>query len=305
MAKGAIFLVSLILHIAGFSVVLHLKFTYKIYDLKQKSVSAFIVPKEKIVAPRRDGLAAGIPAEEDLGGKEIAGGEGSGAGRAAVGQKPAESQFASGAQAGRPGGAAPAVQTPFEVKGEIKESRNFSSGFGLLIPPKSKLDLTKTKGSLEDSYLPRDKYQVRSDIDFTRYLFPGTGIPGPTGGGGRPGRPGRPGKKGAQAFIGGAAPSNVQRYDFSPWANAVMNRIQKNWSITAPADFAWKGEVGITVVIGKNGNLTLIEVIASSKIDALDQAAVRALELSLPFPALPVDFPNSSLEVYFIFQYGY
>ncbi len=302
MAKGAIFLVSLILHIAGFSVVLHLKFTYKIYDLKQKSVSAFIVPKEKIVAPRRDGLAAGIPAGEDLGGKEIAGGEGSGAGRAAVGQKPAESQFASGAQAGRPGGAAPAVQTPFEVKGEIKESRNFSSGFGLLIPPKSKLDLTKTKGSLEDSYLPRDKYQVRSDIDFTRYLFPATGISGPTGGGGRPGRPG---KKGAQAFIGGAAPSNVQRYDFSPWANAVMNRIQKNWSITAPADFAWKGEVGITVVIGKNGNLTLIEVIASSKIDALDQAAVRALELSLPFPALPVDFPNSSLEVYFIFQYGY
>ncbi len=302
MAKGAIFLVSLILHIAVFSVVLHLKFTYKIYDLKQKSVSAFIVPKEKIVAPRRDGLAAGIPAGEDLGGKEIAGGEGSGAGRAAVGQKPAESQLASGAQAARPGGAAPAVQSPFEVKGEIKESRNFSSGFGLLIPPKSKLDLTKTKGSLEDSYLPRDKYQVRSDIDFTRYLFPGTGISGTTGGGGRPGRPG---KKGAQAFIGGAAPSNVQKYDFSPWANAVMNRIQKNWSIAAPGDFAWKGEVGITVVIGKNGNLTLIEVIASSKIDALDQAAVTALELSLPFPALPVDFPNSSLEVYFIFQYGY
>jgi TonB family protein len=292
----------LILHIAGFSFVLHLKFSYKIYDLKQKSVSAFIVPKEKIVAPRRDGLAAGIPAGEDLGEKEIAGGEGSGAGRAAVGQKPAESQFASGAQAGRPGGAAPAVQSPFEVKGEIKESRNFSSGFGLLIPPKSKLDLTKTKGSLEDSYLPRDKYQVRSDIDFTRYLFPGTGISGTTGGGGRAGRPG---KKGAQAFIGGAAPPNVQKYDFSPWANAVMNRIQKNWSIAAPGDFAWKGEVGITVMIGKNGNLTLIEVIASSKIDALDQAAVRALELSLPFPALPVDFPNSSLEVYFIFQYGY
>jgi TonB family protein len=301
MAKGAIFLVSLILHIAGFSLVVHLKFTYKIYDLKQKSVSAFIVPKEKIVAPRRDGLAAGIPAGEDLGGKEIAGGEGSGAGRAAVGQKPVESQLASGAQAGRPGGAAPAVQTPFEVKGEIKESRNFSSGFGLLIPPKSKLDLTKAKGNLEDSYLPRDKYQVRSDINFAKYLYPGTAISSTTGAGGRPGRPG---KKGAQAFIGGAAPPNVQKYDFSPWANAVMNRIQKNWSIAAPADFAWKGEVGITVVIGKNGNLTLIEVIASSKIDALDQAAIRALELSLPFPALPADFPNSSLEVYFIFQYG-
>lgn len=292
----------MILHIAGFSFVLHLKFSYRIYDLKQKSVSAFIVPMEKIVVPRRDRLPAGIAPGKESGAKEIAGEGGSVAGRAGLGGKPVEAEAASGGQAARPGGAAPAVQSPFEVKGEIKESRNFSSGFGLLIPPKSKLDLTKTKGSLEDSYLPRDKYQVRSDIDFTRYLFPGTGISGTTGGGGRAGRPG---KKGAQAFIGGAAPPNVQKYDFSPWANAVMNRIQKNWSIAAPGDFAWKGEVGITVVIGKNGNLTLIEVIASSKIDALDQAAVRALELSLPFPALPVDFPNSSLEVYFIFQYGY
>jgi outer membrane biosynthesis protein TonB len=49
----------------------------------------------------------------------------------------------------------------------------------------------------------------------------------------------------------------------------------------------------------------LIEVIVTSKIDALDQAAVRALELSLPFPALPADFPASNVEVYFIFQYGY
>ncbi len=48
-AKGAIFLLSLIFHIAGFSFVLHLKFTYRVYDLKQKSVSAFIVPKEIIV----------------------------------------------------------------------------------------------------------------------------------------------------------------------------------------------------------------------------------------------------------------
>ncbi len=291
----------MILHIAGFSVVLHLKFTYRIYDLKQKSVSAFIVPKEKIVLPRSDKLPAGLPPGEALGAKEIAGGGGSGAGRAGLGEKPAGSKAPSGAQAARPGGATPAVQSPFEVKGEIKESRNFSSGFGLLIPPKSKLDLTKAKENFEESYLPRDKYQVRSDINFGKYLYPGGAISGTPGGGGRPGRPG---KKGAQAFIGGAAPPNVQKYDFSPWANAVMNRIQKNWSIAAPGDFAWKGEVGITVVIGKNGNLTLIEVIASSKIDALDQAAVRALELSLPFPALPADFPNSSLEVYFIFQYG-
>ena len=271
-------------------------------------MTAFIVPKEKIVLPGKDKLPAGIPGGEALGAKQIAGGGGPGSGRAEVGGKPPEPQAAPGAQVARPGGPVPAGQSPFEVKGEIKESQNFFSGFGLLIPSKSKIDLTKAKGNLEDSYLPRDKYQVRSDIDFSKYLYPGIGVSGSAasaaaGGGG--GRPGRPGKRGAQAFIGGAAPPNVRKYDFSPWANAVMNRIQKNWSIAAPGDFAWKGEVGINVVIGKNGNLTLIEIIASSKIDALDQAAVRALELSLPFPALPADFPDSSLEVYFIFQYGY
>ena len=296
------------LHFIGIFFVLHLKFSYKIYDLKQKSVSAFIVPKEKIVVPGKDKLPGGISGGEALAAKETAGGGGSGVGRAGPGRRPPEPQATPGGQAARPGGLVPAGQSPFEVKGEIKESRNFSSGFGLLIPPKSKLDLTKAKGNLEDSYLPHDKYQVRSDIDFSKYFYPGIGVSGSaasgTGGGGG-GRAGRPGRRGAQAFIGGAGPSNVRKYDFSPWANAVMNRIQKNWSIAAAGDIAWKGEVGITVVIGKNGNLTLIEVIASSKIDALDQAAVRALELSLPFPALPVDFPDSTLEVYFIFQYGY
>lgn len=298
----------MILHFVGLFFILHLKFTYKIYDLRQKSVSAFIVPKEKIVIPGKDRLPSGIPGGEALGAKEIVGGGGSGSGQVGGGRKPPEPQAVPGAQVARPEGSARVARSPFEAKGEIKESRNFSSGFGLLIPPKSKLDLTKTKGNLEDSYLPRDKYQVRSDIDFSKYLYPGIGVSGSAasgtaGGGG--GRPGRPGKRGAQAFIGGAGPSNVRKYDFSPWANGVMNRIQRNWSIAAPGDFAWKGEVGITVVIGKNGNLTLIEVIASSKIDALDQAAVKALELSLPFPALPADFPDSSLEVYFIFQYGY
>ncbi len=294
-------MVSLILHVAGFYLILHFKFTYKIYDLKPKAMSAFIVPKEKIVLPGIDRLAAGTSTGEDLAARESVGGLRPEAGRGEPGQKAVEPQAPPGAQAPEPGGVVPPGRSFIEARGQVKESKNFSSGFGLIIPPKSKLDLSAAKGNLEESLLPRDKYRIRSDVDFSKYLYPGGAVSGTAG---RGGRVGRPGKKGAKAFIGGAGPPNIQKYDFSPWANAVMNRIQKNWSIAAAGDFAWKGEVGITVVVGRNGNLTLIEVIVSSKIDALDRAAIRALELSVPFPALPADFPNSSLEIYFIFQYG-
>jgi len=84
-----------------------------------------------------------------------------------------------------------------------------------------------------------------------------------------------------------------------------MNKIQKNWSIVQSGEIGWRGEVGVSVLVAKSGQLLAIDVTSTSKIDLLDQAALKALDLSGPFPALPKDFPNSSLDVYFVFQYGY
>lgn len=291
----------MIVHIVGFDFILHYKFTYEIYRLKEKTVAAFIMPKEKIVMPGMKNLFAGTPAGDNRTALQPIGGAPSGAGGAGSQQKPAEPRGIPGAQAGRPEGLGLSPQSQAEARGVLKETRNLSSGFVLAVPPNSKLDLSKEIGNLEDSYLPHDKYRARTDINFSKYLYPGGAASSVTGVGGRPGRPG---KTGAKAYIGGPAPANIQKVDLSRWANAVMNRIQKNWSISTAGDFTWKGEVGITVLVGKTGNLTLIEVIAPSKNDALDQAAMRALEMSAPFPALPAEFPDSSLEVYFIFQYG-
>lgn len=300
--KATIFLAVLILHVVGFDFILHYKFTYKIYRFKDKAVAAFIISKEKIVAPRMDNMSAGRPGGETLSAKPTAGGSPSGSGRAGPERPPTSPPEMPGPQTGRPQGPGGPAQGTLEVRGELKESRILSSEFRLTIPPKSDLVLSKAKGNLEDSYLPRDKYRARTDIDFSPYLFPAGPASSAAGGGSGSGRAGR---TGAKAYIGGGtAPANIRRVDLSSWANAVLIRIQKNWSIAAAGDFAWKGEVGITVMIGKNGNLTLIEVIASSKVDALDRAALRALELSAPFPSLPADFPDSSLEVYLIFQYG-
>jgi protein TonB len=82
-------------------------------------------------------------------------------------------------------------------------------------------------------------------------------------------------------------------------------RIQKNWSLGQEAFAGYIGEVGVTVMMSKAGELLAVEIGASSKIDLLDQAAVKAVRLSAPFPSLPPDFPNSSLEMYLVFQYGY
>jgi TonB family protein len=57
--------------------------------------------------------------------------------------------------------------------------------------------------------------------------------------------------------------------------------------------------------MARNGDLLAVEIETPSKVDALDQAALRALQASGPFPPLPADFPKSSLDMVFVFQYGY
>jgi len=300
--KISIFLISVALHIAGFDFILHYKFTYKIYNFRDKAVAAFIIPKEKLVAPGVASRTAEAAAGEAVSAGPEAGRSSKSAGPAGAQPPPAQPREMPSPQAGRSQGPGGPSGASFEARGELRESKILSSGFRLTIPPKTGLDLSRAKGNLEDSYLPSDKYRARTDIDFSPYLFPGGPASSAAGAGSGSGRPG---KTGARAYIGGGtAPAAIRRIDLSAWANAVLNRIQKNWSIAVSGDFVWKGEVGITVMIGKNGNLTLIEVIASSKVDALDRAALRALELSAPFPALPADFPDSNLEVYLIFQYG-
>jgi len=54
----------------------------------------------------------------------------------------------------------------------------------------------------------------------------------------------------------------------------------------------------------KSGELNGVDVSASSNIVLLDASAVRAIGRSGPWPALPEDFPESSLEIQLVFQYG-
>lgn len=97
---------------------------------------------------------------------------------------------------------------------------------------------------------------------------------------------------------------NVPSVDFSAWGEIVLNKIQRNWALDAGLGTAWKGEVGVTVLVARNGELLAVEIDAPTKIDFLDQAALRAVRSSGPFPPLPAKYLNSSLEVYLVFKYG-
>jgi TonB family protein len=95
----------------------------------------------------------------------------------------------------------------------------------------------------------------------------------------------------------------IEDYDISPWAEKVVNTILANWVIPYPKEMGVKGVVGVSVIIDESGEILSAQVVNSSLILLLDEAALKALKESSPFPSLPKDFPKKSLEAYFEFHY--
>jgi len=93
-------------------------------------------------------------------------------------------------------------------------------------------------------------------------------------------------------------------YDLAPWAVEVVERIQKNWQISPALRMSGKGMVKILVIVERNGELQSVEIINSSAVPLFDRAALKAVEVSSPFPELPDDFPANNLEAYFVFEYS-
>jgi len=109
--------------------------------------------------------------------------------------------------------------------------------------------------------------------------------------------------------VGGAgqrakASFKVEDYDLSPWAELVLNKILASWIIPYPKEMQITGVVGILAIIDKDGEITSARIVNSSLIVLLDEAALKALKDSSPFPSLPGDFPDKYVEAYFEFQYG-
>jgi len=96
--------------------------------------------------------------------------------------------------------------------------------------------------------------------------------------------------------------ASVKRYNLASWASKVVEVIQRNWDIPPTRPVNPDAAVEIVIVLQKSGQVTNMEMIASSDDRAFDQAARFAVELSSPLPPLPDDFPSASLEISFVFS---
>lgn len=89
------------------------------------------------------------------------------------------------------------------------------------------------------------------------------------------------------------------RFPYTYYLNIIREKIGKNWSWPILES---KRKTVIYFRILKDGSVSQIKTKESSEDDSFDLAALRAIEISAPFPPLPTGFPDEYLGVYFEFS---
>ncbi len=286
--RSAALAVSLILHgllIYGF---VHARFTIKMLTVRAKVQEVRIAPPVRLSVPRVvGGPAQGRPPQEPS--RIEPSGVGAGRARQAA-PPPPPTPGPPAAAAAAPGPTAqgpviPSLATKFQ---ESLASR-YRTGQG------SELTITLAPhGTPPSAGTPSGK---RTAADFYQYLTGGAGT-GEMGPGAAAGKGGR-GTGGQRAAI--SIP--LKGYNLGPWAQKVLELIMKNWQLPYAPGLTERTWVKVIVVIKKNGELASVELAEGSARDVLDEAALGAVRSSLPFPALPGDFPGDFLEASIEFTY--
>jgi protein TonB len=101
----------------------------------------------------------------------------------------------------------------------------------------------------------------------------------------------------------GQTSTRIQIKDLTPWADQVLEKIEKNWIFDPARSQGIKGTVGISVTVTKSGEIISIEVSKSSGNPTLDSFAKNAVEMSVPLPSLPIMYPSNSIVFTIEFEY--
>jgi TonB family protein len=99
-------------------------------------------------------------------------------------------------------------------------------------------------------------------------------------------------------------PFDIKERTVAAWTEAVLARIERNWTIPAQARLAFAGQVRITLTIEKNGEPRALAVADSSLPEAMSQAALQAVKASLPLPRLPENVAGQEFAFTFVFIYN-
>ncbi|MFZ3091009.1 MAG: TonB family protein [Nitrospirota bacterium] len=101
----------------------------------------------------------------------------------------------------------------------------------------------------------------------------------------------RTGPEKVEGGMSGAVSIASDNFKFPYYELSLRNKIERNWS---PPPLI-KGSSWVRVVIGRNGRVVTTEIFESSGNTFFDQAALRAIYLSDPFPPLPDNYFGSTL----------
>jgi protein TonB len=99
----------------------------------------------------------------------------------------------------------------------------------------------------------------------------------------------------------GALTLNVGDFPFAWYLRSLQDKISRNW--LPPAQSVEGEQVVVVFEIGRNGQVLQAGVEKRSGNPLYDQAALRAVAESNPFPELPAEFPEPMLRVHLGFTY--
>lgn len=99
-------------------------------------------------------------------------------------------------------------------------------------------------------------------------------------------------------------PFDIKEKGVGEWVEAVLARVERNWTVPASARFAFAGRVQVTLTIEKSGRSRALAVEPSSLPEPLSLAALHAVEASLPLPALPEHIAGEAFAFTFVFVYN-
>lgn len=100
--------------------------------------------------------------------------------------------------------------------------------------------------------------------------------------------------------------SDAKGVDFRPYLIQVLTAVRRNWLAILPesAKMGQRGRVLIQFAIARNGSVPKVVIAEGAGADVLDRAAVAAISMSYPFPALPAEYKGDEIRLQFAFSYN-
>jgi len=99
-------------------------------------------------------------------------------------------------------------------------------------------------------------------------------------------------------------PFAISEKAVADWVEAVLARIERNWTIPASGRLAFSGRVQITLTVERQGGEGSLVIDDASVPAPLTLAALHAVQASLPLPPLPENVAADSLAFTFVFAYN-